>query len=169
VVVSSGQFLLDVESRTNEAIDKLRSGKAEEVPPLAATSAEGSELFIAHCEMTNADWLQADETIDNPYLGPLMSTCGSVARTVARPDKSTPLAGLVDAYLRTSKLLAADQFDGLALAGVKTAADRVTGDKYATLREAARQLSCSDTVPVARIRFKWLGDELAQILPPMKP
>lgn len=35
-------------------------------------------LFLAHCPMVNADWLQSSEEIANPYYGSQMLRCGQV-------------------------------------------------------------------------------------------
>lgn len=52
---------------------------------LALVEAEGAQvdttLFRAHCPMAlgdGADWLQADETVANPYFGQKMVRCGTV-------------------------------------------------------------------------------------------
>ncbi len=173
VVVSSGQFLMDVESRTNEAINKLTSARPAETVALAAAPssapADGHELFIIHCPMANADWVQSDQTIANPYLGSSMSTCGSVARTVSRPDSATPLAGLVDTYLRVSKSLTEDKVDAPAMQAVKTAAEKLAGDTYTSLRQAADRLAQANTLEAARGAFQPLSDELVKALPPAKP
>jgi len=34
--------------------------------------------FIVNCPMANADWLQSNRKIANPYFGQAMSACGSV-------------------------------------------------------------------------------------------
>jgi Cu(I)/Ag(I) efflux system membrane fusion protein len=42
----------------------------------------GSALRVAHCPMRNADWVQSSATIQNPFFGSNMPTCGSVTSTV---------------------------------------------------------------------------------------
>ena len=37
-------------------------------------------IHIAFCPMVNKPWLQAGETIANPYYGKQMSTCGSIKK-----------------------------------------------------------------------------------------
>jgi multidrug efflux pump subunit AcrA (membrane-fusion protein) len=39
------------------------------------------ELFVLHCPMADADWLQLDRTVRNPYYGKSMLDCGQVRRT----------------------------------------------------------------------------------------
>ena len=41
------------------------------------------KLYVAHCQMVNADWVQDVETINNPYMGREMPRCGVVTETVA--------------------------------------------------------------------------------------
>ena len=83
-VVTSGQFLMDVESRTAEAIEKLRGGGeqmaaetatqidrpmgATPMASTATTTGPAADLRVAHCPMKDADWLQAGDAIDNPVL-----------------------------------------------------------------------------------------------------
>ena len=46
-------------------------------------------LRLAHCPMAfdrGAEWVQADESIDNSYFGPSMRTCGSIRETVEPGD-----------------------------------------------------------------------------------
>lgn len=52
---------------------------AEAMPP---TSAVAARLYVVHCPMVPADWIQAGEEIRNPYYGSEMLACGEVARTI---------------------------------------------------------------------------------------
>ena len=52
----------------SEAIDTYMTG-------LKLTAPEG--LKVAVCPMVHKPWLQASATIDNPYYGKSMSTCGN--------------------------------------------------------------------------------------------
>jgi Cu(I)/Ag(I) efflux system membrane fusion protein len=49
------------------------------MPP--SPSVAGS-LYIVHCPMAKADWLQRTKEIANPYYADEMKECGSVVRTV---------------------------------------------------------------------------------------
>ena len=42
-----------------------------------------STVRVAHCPMRDADWVQSSATIQNPFFGSRMPTCGSVTSTVA--------------------------------------------------------------------------------------
>jgi Cu(I)/Ag(I) efflux system membrane fusion protein len=39
-------------------------------------------LYVAHCPMVEADWLQTGQTIANPYMGSSMPRCGTLTGTV---------------------------------------------------------------------------------------
>jgi hypothetical protein len=53
-------------------------GLISHAPPSSAVAAK---LFVLHCPMANADWLQTDAAVKNPFL-PAMRTCGSVTLTL---------------------------------------------------------------------------------------
>ena len=42
----------------------------------------GAMLYIHHCPMAEADWLQADDKTRNPYYGSSMLDCGTVRRSL---------------------------------------------------------------------------------------
>jgi hypothetical protein len=48
---------------------------------LAKNKINGSGYHENFCPMVKASWLQKDKTINNPYLGKSMSTCGEVKQT----------------------------------------------------------------------------------------
>ena len=50
----------------------------ERARPQAGTA---PDLFVLHCPMAEADWLQLDRTVRNPYYGKSMLECGEVRRT----------------------------------------------------------------------------------------
>ena len=52
----------------SEAIDKYMTGLRLKAP---------DGVKVAFCPMAQKPWLQASATIDNPYYGKSMSTCGS--------------------------------------------------------------------------------------------
>ncbi|HSV13448.1 MAG TPA: efflux RND transporter periplasmic adaptor subunit [Tepidisphaeraceae bacterium] len=164
-VVTSGQFLMDVESRTTEAIQKLRSaGMAGGGAKSAAATTAPAELTLAHCSMWNTDWLQVGDGIANPYAGSLMLTCGNVLRRVSGPANGTPLAGVIDAYLKIEQGLDADKIDANATAAIKRAADLLTGDRYVSLRQASDRLATAADLTTAREAFKNATDALIPLL-----
>ncbi len=182
-VVTSGQFLLDVESRTTEAIQKLRktSGatgaddmagmKLQTPAPASAPTSQPTTsatqrqpLVVAHCPMKNADWLQQDETIANPYFGSAMLGCGEVNRKVAAPVERSDLIGLVQAYLNVERSLAADKLDVQTIGSLKAEADKLQGDQYAALRQGAGPLAESKDIKVARAAFRAVSAEVIRAL-----
>ncbi len=46
---------------------------------------EGAKVFLAHCPMAEADWLQETEEIANPYYATMMKACGEIVRAVPIP------------------------------------------------------------------------------------
>ena len=62
------------------------------IPILQAYGVEGETIYIQHCPMAfnnrGADWLSAEEKIQNPYFGDKMMKCGSVTGTIAVADET---------------------------------------------------------------------------------
>jgi hypothetical protein len=57
-------------------IEAARSGLkslTSEVEPMAGSG----NYVVMHCPMANADWIQTDAKVRNPYYGKMMLTCGS--------------------------------------------------------------------------------------------
>ena len=46
-------------------------------------SKSGSRAYLFHCPMANADWIQSDKTLANPFYGKSME-CGEVVREVKK-------------------------------------------------------------------------------------
>lgn len=166
-VVTSGQFLMDVESRTTEAIQKLRRGTTAttmpsmpEMKPIIA-AAGGKELVVANCSMKKADWLQAGEELANPYFGTSMSTCGEVKRKLPPPDAASPLAPVASAYLVVQRELNADKLDAEAIGKLKSAADRLPGERFPELKGATEKLASATDLNAARAAFQ--GESAAVI------
>jgi membrane fusion protein, copper/silver efflux system len=42
----------------------------------------GATLYVAHCPMAEADWLQTTKAIENPYYGSEMLSCGEITATI---------------------------------------------------------------------------------------
>jgi Cu(I)/Ag(I) efflux system membrane fusion protein/cobalt-zinc-cadmium efflux system membrane fusion protein len=57
---------------------------ATRAPPSRSVAAR---LFVVHCPMAQADWLQDREPVANPYFGREMKGCGSVERTIHGVDR----------------------------------------------------------------------------------
>ncbi|MBI1824837.1 MAG: efflux RND transporter periplasmic adaptor subunit [Planctomycetes bacterium] len=56
---------------------------SEQMIQLARASApQGLKLYVAHCPMVNADWLQESPKIGNPFLGTEMPSCGEITGTI---------------------------------------------------------------------------------------
>ena len=170
--MTSGQFLLDVESRTTEAIDKLRHPSSEPAAsestaaPTPAPQAMSDEhaLAIVHCTMKDADWLQTGELISNPYLGSTMPTCGAVTKKVAMPVEGTPLAAVTTSYLAVATGFDADKLDPDAIGALKQTAEKLTGDQYADLRRSIGVLDAARDLAAARSAFEAVSAEMIRIL-----
>jgi len=158
-VVTSGQFLLDVESRTIEAAEKYREGQAAGESPAtaAAPATRPSQLAVIHCPMTKADWLQNPGAIANPYLGGTMLSCGTETKKVSLPADDSPLKAVVSAYVKVQQSLAGDSLDAGQLKQLKQAADALDAAQFAELRKLADQLSVAPDLESARALFKKLS------------
>ena len=175
-VVTSGQFLLDVESRTTEAIDKLRQSDTKGQVQGAATGMEPTvpnaspisvtSLVVVHCSMKNADWLQPGNSIANPYLGTAMPTCGTIGNTIVQPNEGSGLDGVVKEYLLISKALDADRMDAKAIREFKVAVDKLPGDPYSALQGASDKLQNAVDLEGARSAFQSVSAELIHALTP---
>jgi len=53
------------------------------------------KLYVQHCPMANnntgANWLSAEENIQNPYFGDKMMTCGVVKTMIDKNFKNPPM------------------------------------------------------------------------------
>lgn len=49
---------------------------------VAERTAPSEKLFVLHCPMAGAEWLQTDEEVRNPYFGAEMPGCGEVRRAI---------------------------------------------------------------------------------------
>lgn len=177
-VVTSGQFLMDVESRTNEAIAKLRGGaepaqvQAPMPQPMAGMSpnpaapttepaTHPAALSEVYCPMAKAQWLQLAGPVDNPYMGPEMKECGQVKSELLVPQASSPLKPVIEAYLSLQRAMAEGRLDATAARQLKTAADQLKGDPYAGIRAAVDKLAATKDLNAARTQFKAVSDAVA--------
>jgi RND family efflux transporter MFP subunit len=158
-VVTSGQFLIDVESRTTEAIQKLRRLPAK---PTGA----GSDLILVHCPMKNADWVQEGPRIANPYYGVAsgMISCGQESQNRISGPRSRDDAKLLQAYLAVEKSLAADKLDVAATKSLKATVDPLPGAHYDPLRIAASKLAAAGDLAAEREEFKSVTEALVMSL-----
>lgn len=189
-VVTSGQFLLDVESRTTEAIEKLRSSSSKPPPvspaaeptamamPMAgpkattepmeskaapstpATMPTKAALSVAWCPMKKVHWLQNGDAIKNPYYGTEMIDCGEVQRTATLPDPSSPITPVISAYSKVQEALAADKLEKASVTALQQSADRLNGSSFAEVRSAVKKLASSADVANARAAFGPLSEAL---------
>jgi RND family efflux transporter MFP subunit len=65
-----------------EAFKKLSEAVIELTGHLSPSSAVAEKLFVFHCPMAKARWLQASEKTANPYFGSEMLECGDVTATI---------------------------------------------------------------------------------------
>ena len=163
-VVTSGQFLMDVESRTTEAIDKAPSvlHKFRRRPDavqcgtgmqtMSSTASRASaQLVIVHCPMKNADWFTGGDAIANPYFGTSMPTCGEISKTIARPMDGSALDSMAKDYLAVSQALDADKLDTEAVQALKAAANKLPIDQYAAVQGAVDKLAAATDLEGARL------------------
>ena len=113
--------------------------------------------------MVKEKWLQRGDEIANPYMGTVMSTCGSVKRTLAAPADPA-LAKLLEAYLDVSKSLNADRVDAGATKTLASRAEQLSGSQYAALRDSASKLTEAKDIDAARKAFHQLSDQLITVL-----
>jgi Cu(I)/Ag(I) efflux system membrane fusion protein/cobalt-zinc-cadmium efflux system membrane fusion protein len=167
-VVTSGEFLMDVESRTIEATQKLVSpdqpampmqAKPQTQPTATRESAGKLELSVVYCPMVKHSWLQQGKTIANPYRGQEMSECGDVKRKLTVPLNS-PLADVVQSYLKVQKDLNADKFEPAALKTLASAANKLTDERYQSLRTSTTQLASAKDLSAARAAFHTVSDRI---------
>jgi Cu(I)/Ag(I) efflux system membrane fusion protein len=65
-----------------EAFKKLSVAMIDLVRRLPASRSVAEKLYVLHCPMAKADWLQRSETVANPYWGSEMLECGAVTQTI---------------------------------------------------------------------------------------
>jgi len=129
---------------------------------LPATTASSATLVVANCPMKKADWIQKGETIENPYFGASMSTCGSVTRKLTAPADNPALAAVVNAYLAVQHQLNTDVLDSKSIEALNKAADELPADRYSALRDATTKLAQVKDLSSARVAFKVESAELIQ-------
>jgi RND family efflux transporter MFP subunit len=184
-VVTSGQFLMDVESRTQEAVAKLRGGEASTPQPAAPESMSATpsatsmtmpaqpaaspttapaQLSLVYCPMVKADWLQLPGAVSNPYLGSQMRDCGQVKSQLQAPPKDSPHAQLLSNYLALQQSLSTDHYNAKLAQQLKTDSGKLKGDEYAALRQACDQLAAAGDLKSAQSQFKAVSNALIPLL-----
>src|SRR5204862_6272012 len=118
-------------------------------------------LSVVYCPMVKAEWLQIGDNVANPYMGTEMSECGNVKRKLDIPGDPPELAAVVRSYLDVAKGLDADKLNADAVKKLKAAAEKLSGDKCAALRQAVGKLADAKDIKSARSAFK---DTSAQLI-----
>jgi len=168
-VVTSGQFLMDVESGTQEAVAKLRGSSEMAVQPLSEPTSQPaapSKVSLIYCPMAKANWLQVPGDVSNPYLDADMRDCGEIKSQLAAPAKGSPLAQVFSDYLAVQRSLASDHFDSKLAEQLKSDSTKLKGSSYAALQKAADQFAAAHDLKTARLQFKALSDALIALIKP---
>lgn len=166
-VVTSGQFLMDVESRTQEAIAKLRGtavAKPMEGPPASQPALTSGTLALAYCPMVKAQWVQTGAKVANPYLGDQMPDCGQVQSQLPAPPNDSPLAGVVRSYLQVQQALSAGRLDAAAVKSLKASAEGLHGDAFKSLRQSCMKFAASPDLKTAQAQFQSVSAGLIPLL-----
>jgi hypothetical protein len=121
------------------------------------------QVAMVYCPMVKANWLQAGDTVVNPYLGQQMSDCGTVQKKI-NVSSDDALAQVVRSYLDVGKALNADRLDAAALQSLHSAAASLKGDQYSNIRDAAAKLAIAKDLAGARATFHALSDQLIALL-----
>ena len=69
---------LDSQREAFKAVSAAQIALLDRMPPTADVA---PRLYILHCSMAAADWVQATDAVANPYYGQDMKECGKVVRT----------------------------------------------------------------------------------------
>jgi hypothetical protein len=65
-----------------ESFKKLSEAMIELTRSMAPSNALGAKLFVIHCPMAEARWIQKTDEVANPYFGSEMLECGEVTTTI---------------------------------------------------------------------------------------
>jgi RND family efflux transporter MFP subunit len=144
-VVTSGQFLIDAESRTVEATRRLMA-------PPKAPATQPAGLSVMYCPMTKAYWVQSGTAVANPFVGKEMLDCGSEKKKVSSPAEGK-LAEVTAAYLKIQSTLSDDKFDKDAIAAFGKAVDAMGAPMNADLKKSGEALAAAKDIKQAREAF----------------
>lgn len=168
-VVTSGQFLMDVESRTQEAVAKLRGSSEMGAQPMSEPTSQPvapSKVSLIYCPMAKANWLQVPGDVSNPYLDADMRDCGEIKSQLAAPAKDSPLAQVFNDYLAVQHSLASDHFDSKLAEKLKADSGKLKGGAYASLQQAADQFAAARDLKTARLQFKAVSEAVIALVKP---
>jgi hypothetical protein len=74
-----------------EQREQFKSLSVRAIEFLRANPPDKTVLFVAHCPMVKADWLQTTKEISNPYYGQQMARCGEVTGSIqSQPGGNDP-------------------------------------------------------------------------------
>lgn len=170
-VVASGQFLMDVESRTQEAVAKLRGSRemasestAQPTSAPASQPAMPLKVSLIYCPMAKANWLQVPGDVSNPYLDADMRDCGEIKSQLTAPSKDLPLAQVFSDYLAVQHSLAGDHFDSKLAEQLKSDSGKLKGNSYAAMQKAADQFAGAHDLKTARLQFKAVSDAIIALV-----
>ena len=68
-------------AQTKVQSELVKKNPSQVTPSASPQAGTAPDLFVLHCPMAEADWLQLDRTVRNPYYGKSMLECGEVRRT----------------------------------------------------------------------------------------
>lgn len=68
--------------RQRELFKALSAATISLAKALRPSTAVGEELFVVHCPMSEADWIQTTSEIANPYFSDSMKQCGEITATI---------------------------------------------------------------------------------------
>lgn len=83
MIATQAALLKDKDLTSQRGLFKSLSGRVIEL--LRGRPPAGVKLYVAHCPMAEADWVQASEAIANPYMGSEMPRCGVITGTITSP------------------------------------------------------------------------------------
>jgi len=82
VAGSAGEFAAETLDRQREIFKRLSDAVIALLDRAQPSNNVAERLYLVHCSMAPGSWLQADETIMNPYYGTSMKQCGEIVRII---------------------------------------------------------------------------------------
>lgn len=78
---------------SSDSIEKAREHfKAISIEAIKIISSKDG-YYVMTCPMANADWIQTNKNVENPYMGQKMSGCGSIKTSTQSSKVSTGCSG----------------------------------------------------------------------------
>ena len=155
-VVTSGQFLIDAESRTVEATRRLTA-------PQKIPATRPAALSVMYCPMTKAYWVQSGTAVANPFVGKEMLDCGSEKKKVSSPGEAK-MAEVTAAYLKVQVTLSEDKFDKEAIGAFGKAVDALGARGNGELKKSAEALGGAKDIKQARDAFVGVSAGMIKVL-----